>query len=173
VTDLARLREPRRDNRTMNLFGRLPYWVRGCLVGSLLGSVAFVSFVALFTLTPLHYAVVVFTASGVTGVEMFGALALSSALLGAWVGGLFGMPIGAVAGRVARSRREIVLAVPGWLTGAVVTAYACLPTFLDPTTTIASEPVGKRAFVFAIMAALGALIGFIVSSISRLFRRRA
>ena len=157
----------------MNVFGRLPYWVRGCLVGGLLGSVAFISFVALFTLTPLYFAVVVFTASGVTGAEMFGALALSSVLLGAWVGGLFGMPIGAVAGRVARSRREIVLAVPGWLTGAVVTAYVCLPNFLDPTTTMASEPVGTRVIVFAVMAALGALIGLIVSRISRLFRRRA
>ena len=157
----------------MNDFGRLPYWVRGCLVGGLVGSVAFITFVALFTLTPLYFAVAAFTASGVTGAEMFGALALSSVLLGAWVGGLVGMPVGAIAGRVARSQRELVWAVPGWLTGAVVTAYVCLPTFLDKTTTMASEPVGTRVLVFAVMAAVGALIGLIVSGMGRLFRRAA
>ena len=120
----------------------------------------------------MHLVVAAFTASGATGAEMFGALALPSVLLGAWVGGLLGMPIGALAGR-ANSRSELVWAVPGWLTGAVVTAYMSLPNFLDPTTTIASEPTGTRVLVFAVMAALGALIGYIVSSIRRLFRRWA
>ena len=158
-----------RDNFAMGVFGRLPFWIRGCIAGSVIGSLMFVTFVALLTLTPLYFAVAAFTASGVAGTEMFGALALSSALLGGWVGGLFGMPIGAIAGR-AYSQKP-VWSVPGWAIGAIVTAYIIVPTFVDPTATIASDPLVTRVLVYAIMVGLGALVGLIVSGIRRVFRR--
>jgi hypothetical protein len=156
----------------MKFFARLPYWIRGCVFGNLLGSVLFLAFVALFTLTPLYLIVAVFTASGAAGADMFAGLALTAALVGAWAGGLFGMPIGALVGRASK-RRDIVWSTPGWLTGALVTAYMGLPTFLDPTTSTANEPAVMQVVVFAIMAALGALVGYIVSCIGRLFRQRA
>lgn len=154
----------------MSVLGRSPYWIRGCLGGGVVGAVLFVAFVALFTLTPLHLVAAAFTASVASGSETFLELALPTALLGGWVGGLFGMPVGALVGRVS-ARSEPVWSVPGWLTGAIVTAYVILPTFVDPTTTMASEPLPMRVLVYAIMVGLGALVGYIVSGIRRLIRR--
>jgi hypothetical protein len=134
--------------------------------------VLFLAFVALFTLTPLYLVVAAFTASGAAGADLFAGLVRPAALVGAWAGGLFGMPVGALVGRAA-TRRHIVWSTPGWLTGALVTAYVGLPNFLDPTTSTANEPAVTQAVVFAIMAALGALVGYIVSCIGRLFRHRA
>ena len=155
----------------MKIFGRLPYWLRGCLVGNAVGSVLFVGFVALFSLTPLFLAVAVFAAWGSSGVEIFSALWLRAAVLGAWVGGLFGMPIGALAGRVA-SRQEQAWSLPGWLTGALVTAYIILPNFLDPTARIARRPVGLRVLTFAILMGFGAVIGYASSWVRRRFRKQ-
>lgn len=155
----------------MRIFGRLPYWLRGCLVGNAVGSLLFVGFVALFSLTPLFLAVAVFAAWGASGPEIFSALGLHAAVLGAWVGGLFGMPIGALAGRVA-SRQEQAWSLPGWLTGALVTAYIVLPNFVDPTARIASRPAGTRVITFAILTAFGAFIGYASSWVRRRFRKR-
>jgi hypothetical protein len=155
----------------MNVFSRLPHWLRGCLAGNALGSLLFFTFVALFSLTPLHLLVAVFAASGSSGGEMFGALALPAALLGAWVGGLFGMPIGALAGKAASTAGQ-PWSLPAWLTGAIVTAYVILPNFVDPTTKIASEPAAMRVLTFVILMALGALIGFVAGGIRRLVRKR-
>jgi hypothetical protein len=154
----------------MSVLGRSPYWIRGCLAGAVIGAVLFVGFVALFTLTPLHFVVVAFTASVAIGAETFREIALPTALLGAWVGGLFGMPVGALVGR-ASARSEPVWSVPGWLTGGIVTAYVILPTFVDPTTTMASDPLPTRVLVYAIMIGLGALVGYILGGIRRLIRR--
>ena len=155
----------------MKILGRLPYWLRGCLVGNAVGSLAFVGFVALFSLTPLYLAVAVFATWGSSGVEIFSALWLRAAVLGAWVGGLFGMPIGALAGRMV-SRQEQAWSLPGSLTGALVTAYIILPNFIDPTARIASRPVGTRVLTFAIMTGFGAVIGSASSWVRRRFRRR-
>ena len=154
----------------MKVFSRLPYWLRGCLVGNVVGSLLFFSFVAMFFLTPLHVLVAAFAGSS-SGREIFSALAPPAALLGAWVGGLFGMPIGALVGRGA-SRLGQVWSLSGWQTGAIVTAYVFLPTFLDPTATIASEPAATRVLTFLILTGLGALIGFACSGIRRLVRKR-
>ena len=155
----------------MKVFTRLPYWLRGCLAGNALGSLLFFAFVALFSLTPLHLLVAAFAATGSSGSEIFSALALPAALLGAWVGGLFGIPIGALAGK-ADPRAGQSWSLPGWLTGAIVTAYVVLPNFVDPSTKIASEPAAARVLTFVILAALGALIGFAAGGIRRLVRRR-
>ena len=66
------------------------------------------------------------------------------------------MPIGALAGR-RLSRREQAWSLPGWLTGALVTAYIVLPNFVDPTTRIARQPAGTRVLTFAILTAFGAI----------------
>jgi hypothetical protein len=159
------------DDRAMNVFNRLPHWLRGCLAGNALGSLLFVIFVALFSLTPLYLLVTVFAAWGSSGGEIFRALALPAALGGAWVGGLVGMTIGALVGR-ADSRAGQRWSFPGWLTGAVVTAYVCLPNFLDPSTKIASKPVATRVLTFVILTALGSLVGHVSGAIRRLVRRR-
>jgi hypothetical protein len=156
------------------IINRLPYWLRGCLAGNLAGSVLFVVFIALFTLTPLSLAVAVFATWGASGAEVFRAYAIPAALLGAWVGGLFGIPIGTLAGRVLAGRNgEQLWSIPGWLTGAIVTAYIILPNFLDPTTRMAGEPVATRLLVFAIMAGFGAVIGFVSSRVRRRLRTPA
>jgi hypothetical protein len=157
----------------MSSFRRLPFWLLGCLAGGLIGSLFFVGFVALFSLTPLYLAAAPFLASGASGVELFRALALPATLLGAWVGGLFGMPIGAIIGRGRRASKPARWSIPGWLTGAIVTAYVFLPNFLDPTTQIASQPVATRVVSFAILASLGALIGLACTAIRRLVGKRA
>ena len=155
----------------MKSFGRLPPWLQGCLLGNAVGSLLFFGFVALFSLTPLYLAVAVFATWGSSGPEIFHALWLRAAVLGAWVGGLFGMPIGALAGRVA-SRQEQAWSLPGWLTGGLVTAYIILPNFIDPTARIASRPAGTRVLTFAIMMGFGAVIGYASSWVRRRFRKR-
>ena len=171
VTSLTRRRDAGPDNCAMNVFSRLPYWLRGCLAGNALGSLLFFAFVAMFSLTPLHLLVAAFAAWSSSGGEIFSALALPAALLGAWVGGLFGMPIGALAGK-AVSRARQPWSFPGWLTGAIVTAYVFLPNFVDPTTKIASEPAATRVLTFVILTVLGALIGYAFGGIRRLVRKR-
>ena len=150
---------------------RLPHWVRGCLLGNAAGSFLFFLFVALFSLPPLSLLVSAFGAWGASGAEIFGALALRAAVLGAWVGGLFGMAIGALGSRRA-SRHEQARSLPAFLTGALVTAYLFLPNFVDPTTRMASRPAGTRVLTLAILMALGGLIGYASSWARRRFRTR-
>ena len=147
-------------------FRRLPSWLQGCVVGCAIGSVLFFGFVALFSLTPLHLLVAAFAAWGSSGAEIFSALALPAAVLGAWVGGFFGMPIGAFVGKVASRQRER-LQIPGAVTGAFVTGYVFLPNFLDSSTQFASRPATTRALTFVILISIGAFIGFVVSWVRR------
>jgi hypothetical protein len=154
----------------VKFFHGLPSWVQGCLVGNLIGGFAFVAFLTLFTLTPLHLLFAAFAAWGSSGGGLFVALAFPAALLGAWVGGAFGIPIGALVGRT-RTRPQH--AVPGWLTGAIVTAYNFLPTFIAPNVRSASKPVAIRVLAFMIIVGLGALIGLGLGWIRRKARRRA
>jgi hypothetical protein len=136
------------------------------------GGALFTALFALFTLTPLHLLFAAFAAWGTSGFELFRSLALSAALLGAWVGGFCGIPMGALAGRWAR-RPQGALRAPGWMIGAIVTAYLSLPTFIYPSAKFAQEPFVKRVLTFVIMTALGALIGYAFSWIRRLVRRRS
>jgi hypothetical protein len=81
------------------------------------------------------------------------------------------MPIGALVGR-ADPRAGQRWSLPGWLTGAIVTAYIFLPSFLDPSTKIASKTVATRVLTFVILTALGALVGYASGAIRRLVRKR-
>jgi len=155
----------------MKIVIRLPRWLQGCLVGNVIGSLVFVAFLALYSLTPLYLLFAVFAASGTSGVRIFGALAFPAALIGAWVGGLFGMLVGALAGRTSSNPLR-PWAIPSWLTGAIVTIYLFLPNFLNPTARFASEPAVKRVLVFVILTALGALVGYVCGSIRRFFQKR-
>jgi hypothetical protein len=158
--------------RAIRVFTNLPSWLRGCLVGGSLGSLAFLSFVALFSLTPLHLLVAFLAAWGGSGAETFRALALPAALLGAWTGGLFGMVIGAVAARISKGAApRQAMAFPGWFTGALIALYLFLPTFADPTSRFAGRPLATRVIVAAILLGLGALIGHGCAALNRRMRR--
>jgi hypothetical protein len=154
----------------MNFLRRLPQWLRGCLIGAALGGVAFLAFVALFSLTPLYLLVAVFAAWGASGPQTFRALAAPATLCGAWAGGLLGMVAGALAARSRSPRPTDALAFPAWLTGGFVSLYMFLPTFVDPTERFASEPLATRAIVVIILVGLGALVGSASTALKRRLR---